>query len=262
MNHLAAKLLLTVVVVASAAKAAPLPTTDVKQIPPPGIKVPDADRASLQTGVDELGKQIDSLKQSLKDNPALLDLLPDVQIYHNAIRYALTYNEFYKPAEIKNAHVLLKEGIERAKALADGKSPWNKASGLIVRGYVSKIDGSVQPYGLVIPPSFETDSLRPRRLDLWYHGRGETLSETSFLLDREKTPGQFTPPETIVLHLYGRYCNANRFAGEVDTFEAPEQPSPQSTQTFFLYQGAHHDRHRTRPEPRSAVSAGGRPGAG
>ncbi len=30
----------------------------------------------------------------------------------------------------------------------------------------------------------------------------------------------FQPPNTIVLHLYGRYCNANKFAGEVDLFEA------------------------------------------
>jgi dienelactone hydrolase len=33
-------------------------------------------------------------------------------------------------------------------------------------------------------------------------------------------PGIFTPENTIVLHPYGRYCNAMKFAGEVDTFEA------------------------------------------
>src|SRR5205814_3225391 len=91
-----------------------------------------------------------------------------------------------------------------------------------VRGYVSKIDGSVQSYGMVVPASFAADPARKRRLDLWYHGRGETLSEISFLADRERNPGEFTPPDTFVLHPYGRYCNANRFAGEVDTFEALE----------------------------------------
>src|SRR5207302_9617824 len=34
------------------------------------------------------------------------------------------------------------------------------------------------------------------------------------------SPGEFTPPHAFVLHPYGRYCNANRFAGEVDLFEA------------------------------------------
>jgi predicted peptidase len=72
----------------------------------------------------------------------------------------------------------------------------------------------------VLPASVAEDSERPRRLDLWYHGRGETLSEINFLTDREHNKGDFTPADTIVLHPYGRYCNGNRFAGEVDTFEA------------------------------------------
>ena len=38
----------------------------------------------------------------------------------------------------------------------------------------------------------------------------------------QKSPGQFTPPGAIVLHLYGRYCCANKLAGEVDLFEALE----------------------------------------
>jgi hypothetical protein len=42
----------------------------------------------------------------------------------------------------------------------------------------------------------------------------------NFLTDHMKNPGQFTPPATIVLHLYNRYCNPARFAGETDVFEA------------------------------------------
>lgn len=202
-----------------AAPAAPN-WSEVKKIPPPGVEVPEADRNELQGGSADLGMRIDALRQSLKKNPAMLALLPDVQIYHNAVRYALQYNEFFAKGDIAKAKVLLNEGLDRAKSLQSGEAPWTKASGLIVRGYVSKIDGSVQPYGLVIPSSYSVDPDRPRRLDIWYHGRGETLSEISFLADREKNPGQFTPPDTIVLHPYGRYCNANRFAGEVDTFEA------------------------------------------
>ncbi|MGN6387137.1 MAG: prolyl oligopeptidase family serine peptidase, partial [Verrucomicrobiota bacterium] len=37
---------------------------------------------------------------------------------------------------------------------------------------------------------------------------------------RMHNPGEFTPDNTFVLHLYGRYCNANKFAGEIDLFEA------------------------------------------
>jgi hypothetical protein len=46
------------------------------------------------------------------------------------------------------------------------------------------------------------------------------MSELSFLQDRMNNPGEFTPPDTIVLHLYGRYCNGSRFAGETDFWEA------------------------------------------
>jgi pimeloyl-ACP methyl ester carboxylesterase len=222
-QRLFATICLSVLLIEPALFAAPALSpawSDVKKIPPAGVAVPDADRSELQSGVDDLGKQIESLRESLKKNPAMLDLLPDVQIYHNAVRYALAYDEFFANGDIARAKVLLKEGFERARAIQDGQAPWTKASGLVVRGYVSKIDGSVQPYGLVLPASVAADPERPRRLDIWYHGRGETLSEISFLADREKNPGQFTPPDTIVLHPYGRYCNANRFAGEVDTFEA------------------------------------------
>src|SRR5262249_17258245 len=108
----------------------------------------------------------------------------------------------------------------RARELAEGKAPWTTATGLIVRGYVSKIDKSVQPYGLVVPASFSPNSPHRWRLDAWFHGRGETLSEGNFLSDRGTKPWEFTPRATIVLHLYGRFCNANKFAGEVDLFEA------------------------------------------
>src|SRR5262249_3457388 len=192
----------------------------VRPVPPPGIVIGEADRAELEIQIAELGKEIDALRTELKDKPALLELLPDVQVYHNAIRYALTYNEFFNAKEIPVAGKLFQQGMERAKALRDGKAPWTTATGLVARGYVSKIDGSVQPYGLVVPESYQPKSPYKHRLDLWWHGRGETLSELNFIDQRQRSPGEFTPPHAFVLHPYGRYCNANKFAGEIDTLEA------------------------------------------
>jgi pimeloyl-ACP methyl ester carboxylesterase len=206
----------------------------VRPVPPPGVNVPDADRAELQAGVEALGREIDGLRTSLKGKPALLDLLPDVQIYYNAVRYALAYNEFFgtketptakeltATREVAIARALLKDGTERAAQLREGKPAWATKTGLVVRGYVSRIDGSVQPYGLVVPPTYKPDSPHRHRLDFWCHGRGETLSELNFIDQRQKSPGEFTPPDAIVLHLYGRYCCANKLAGEVDLFEALE----------------------------------------
>ena len=98
--------------------------------------------------------------------------------------------------------------------------PWTTATGLVVRGYKSKIDDSVQPYGLVVPASYDLKTARLFRLDFWCHGRGEKLTELNFLDGRLKNLGEFTPPNAFVLHLYGRYCCANKFAGEIDLFEA------------------------------------------
>jgi predicted peptidase len=186
----------------------------VKQIPPAGIEVSAADRDELKAGLQRLGAAIDKLR----GNP----LLADVLIYHEAVRYALAYNEFFKADEIAKAKTLLQHGEQRAQMLGEGKAPWTTATGLVVRGYVSKIDKSVQPYGLVVPPSFTTNTPQRWRLDTWFHGRGETLSEVNFLADRETRNGEFMPRNTLVLHLYGRFCNANKFAGEVDLFEALE----------------------------------------
>lgn len=195
---------------------------EIRRIPPQGVAVPNGDRAELQAGIEELGKAIDGLRDSLKAKPGLLDLLPDVQIYHNAARYALTYDEFFNVKEIGVAKSLLKQGLDRAAALQKGESPWTTQTGPVARGYVSRIDGSVQPYGIVVPATFAAEPSRPRRLDIWFHGRGETLSEVNFLNDRHRSLGEFAPADALVLHPYGRYCNANRFAGEVDTFEAME----------------------------------------
>jgi len=191
---------------------------NVRRVPPPGLKIAEADRAELEAGVADLGKEIETLRGDLKGRR--LDLLPDVQIYHKAVDWALRYDEFYKSNEVQIARALLRQGMERAKALHEGFAPWTNASGLIVRGYRSKIDGSVQPYGLVIPASYQSPSAQRFRLDFWFHGRGETLTELDFINGRQKSPGEFTPPDTFVLHPYGRYCNANKFAGEADLFEA------------------------------------------
>src|SRR5262249_8367913 len=122
--------------------------------------------------------------------------------------------------QVAVARELLKQGTDRAAELKAGKASWTTQTGLVVRGYVSKIDGSVQPYGLVVPASYKPDYPDRYRLDFWCPGRGETLSELNFLDQRQKSFGEFTPKDAFVVHLYGRYCCANKLAGEVDLFEA------------------------------------------
>ncbi len=192
----------------------------VRPVPPPGIVVPEADRQKLEAGLSELGKAIEAVRAS--KNRVATNLWPDAQIYHNAVRFALQHNEIFATNEIGAAHELLRRGLERARSLWAGEAPWARQAGLVTRGYVSKIDGSVQPYGLVIPGSWTNAPTAPHRLDTWFHGRDEKLSELNFLTQRERSAGEFTPANALVMHLYGRYCNANKMAGEIDLLEALE----------------------------------------
>jgi len=200
---------------------APAPAT-VKPIPPPGIAISDGDRSELQSGVTLLGKEITILRHNLQQKPELLALLPDVMIFHKAVDWALRYDEFFDPKQVATAKKLLEMGNQRAMELKAGTASWNTATGLVPRGYISKIDGSVQPYGMLVPDDFKAGEKTGRRLDFWCHGRGEKLSELDFVSQRLTSKGEFQPPGAFTLHLYGRFCCANKLAGEVDLFEALE----------------------------------------
>jgi hypothetical protein len=206
-------------------------TPTSKQAPPPGIEVPAADAAELKAGLDALGKDLETLGkkfEALRDGPKLMVKptfwpitgIADVEIFHKAVRYALQYHEFFKPGEIAAAKAQLKLGQQRAKELLENKTSWTSATGPLVLGYTSKIDGSVQPYGLIVPDDWKPGDTTPRPLYLWFHGRGDTLSEVNFIAGRLKGKHDFSTPNAFELHLYGRYCNASKFAGETDCFEA------------------------------------------
>jgi len=223
----------------------------LKLNPPPGVVVPPSVRAELTAGVASLGKLIEALHVSLGDKPELLALLPDVQIYHNAVRYALEDDIFTSTNQFESARNLLQQGTERAKQLAGGQAPWNTKAGLlalklqmeitaaeaarrkkttpapvthitVVRGYLSRIDGSVQPYGLKVPVTYLTGDDKPRRLDIWLHGRGDTLNEIAFIEGQSRGNSTFLPDNTFVLEPYGRFMNAFKFAGETDVWEGLE----------------------------------------
>ena len=195
---------------------------EVRPIPPPGVEIPAADRAEIEAGVKKLGGEIAKLREVAKTDPIIERELPSVEIFHKSADWANRYNEIHDPKQVAVAKEHILQGLDRAAALAKGETPWNSASGLVVRGYRSKIDGSVQPYGLLIPEAWGRAGAKPAPFPLhfWCHGRNEKLSELAFINGSQMKPGEFTPEGAIVCYLYGRYCNANKFAGEIDLFEA------------------------------------------
>lgn len=194
--------------------------TPATRLPPAGIEVPAAARAELTAAAAALAADLAQLRAELVEpsRKELLELTPDAEIFHKAVDWALRHDEFFDLKQVAAAHRALATGRERVAALRRGEAPWRNATGLVVRGYRSRIDGSVQPYGLVIPPDLTPG--RPRRLMVWLLGRGEKRTELAFIGEREAGPPQLTPCDTVTLIPYGRFCNATKFAGETDVFEA------------------------------------------
>jgi len=192
--------------------------------PPVGTNKPDeATAKKLRAQAEELEKDLKPFDPRGKDDTAAkkLDatLFADVAIYPKAVRYALDYDEFYKPTDVADAEKLLAIGRARLKELQDGvKEPsWTKQRGLVVRGYISVIDDSVQPYGLHIPEDLDLSKKPP--LYVWLHGRQEKTLDLQFISERAKNKGKFAADDAITVHPFGRYNNAFKFAGERDVLD-------------------------------------------
>ena len=194
---------------------------DVRPVPPPGIEIPAADRAEIEAGVKKLTEEVAKLREQAKTSALIAKELPNVEIFLKSSDWAVRYGEVFEPKHIAIAKDHILQGLDRAAALAKGNTPWNAATGLVARGYRSKIDGSVQPYGLLVPDNFKAGAQQtPFTLNFWCHGRGEKNTELPFIAGVQNNKGEFAPEGQFVCYLFGRYCCANKFAGEKDLFEA------------------------------------------
>src|SRR5215510_9946322 len=67
----------------------------VRPVPPPGADILEKDRSELRAGLGQLEDAIRAAQTGLKGRSNLLALLPDVEVFHKAVRYAVQYNEFF-----------------------------------------------------------------------------------------------------------------------------------------------------------------------
>ncbi len=123
------------------------------QEPQEKVFPPNAEqKAEIHKKLAELSARLAALGDK-KADPALL---ADVQIYRKAVDYILRFpEEFFGPQYAAETIKVLDTGIMRALELEAGVPSWPKKTGNVVRGFVSRIDGSVQPYGLTIPASYD-----------------------------------------------------------------------------------------------------------
>ena len=130
------------------------------------------------------------------------------------------FSEWYAADSGKWALTTLDEGLARAKQVEAGLFAWmNRPGKWVVRAYRSTLDGSIQPYAVLLPHDYH--SKKDWRLDVVLHGRDSTLTEAKFIAthvgDAPKDLGY------VQLEVYGRGNNAYRWAGEADVFEAIEK---------------------------------------
>jgi len=181
-----------------------------RRLPPPGIEIPVAQRERLAAEVKSLKAELSTVRSREHSS--------DVEVFVKAVEYALLHNEFYNAKDVEKADRLLSSAKERLAQLKADDTPWHRQRGLVVRGYRSRIDDSVQPYGLEIPDDFDFEKRVP--LYIWLHGRGDTATDLHFIDQRQSKPGQIHPPGAIVVHPFGRQCVGYKSAGEMDVWEA------------------------------------------
>lgn len=181
------------------------------------------ERGRIERGLKELDDRLAKLRAR---TPAMTaDHLADAAIYAKGIAWALHYSASLTPADVTLLNKALERGNERAAALEAGKRPWAKRTGKVVRAFVSAVDGSVQPCGVIVPARY--DPAQSIRLDVVLHGssRPTGMSELRFLsrFDESEADGGGTPEQNYIeLHPLGRVENCYRWAGETDVFEAIE----------------------------------------
>lgn len=190
--------------------------------PEPARHAPTPDQINQIRGATEkLGKTLDALKtRPPLDSSHSDDLIADIAVYHKAAAWTVERGEFFRPDTARSLLTLLQRGQARADEALQGRRPWLDARGSIIRGFVSRIDRSVQPYAIVVPGRpLEPDARY--RLDVVLHGRDASLNEARFLDRHDGRPAEPDAPG-LVLHVFGRGNNAFRWAGETDVFEAIE----------------------------------------
>lgn len=147
----------------------------------------------------------------------------DAAIFEKGLSWALRYDREFTPADIGLLEKAVRRVGERLPKVQQRNPTWFARRGKLALGYVSKVDGSVQPYGLIVPKSYDPE--KRIRLDVVLHGstRPVGMSELRFMARFDEGDDENpSPPDQpfIELHPLGRVENCYRWAGETDVFEA------------------------------------------
>jgi hypothetical protein len=173
-----------------------------------------AERLTMQRERDGVARRLAAVQN---------DRTSDADLFLKAVRWALTYDAQLSLRDGAALRRALSRARERIASLESGAVPWAAKKGRVLRAYTSRIDGSTQPYGLVIPAGY--DPARPTRLDVVLHGSSKPVGMSELYLvggfdDGDAGGSAPSDRDYIELHPLGRVENGYRWAGETDLFEA------------------------------------------
>ncbi len=146
----------------------------------------------------------------------------DAAVFAKSAEWALRYERQLAASDVAVVKKMLQRCGERIDAMEKSIRPWGFRTGSVIRGFQSAVDGSIQPYGVIIPAQY--DKSRRWRLDVVLHGSLTTngLNELRWVqqFDAGDNGGGGPDQEYLELHPLGRVENGYRWAGETDIFEA------------------------------------------
>jgi hypothetical protein len=185
-------------------------------------------RESVESRISALERTLRELREAGAKSTDVAapsrELIADIAIFAKAARWGWRYDTDGKPTELALIQKAVSRGATRLQSVT--RSPaWATKRGRAVRGYVFSVDGSVQPYGLVIPRGYDPE--KPIRLDVVLHGstKPQGASELKFMErfdDGDTDSKDLVDQPFIELHPLGRVENGYRWSGETDVFEAIE----------------------------------------
>lgn len=192
-----------------------------RRLPPPApaladlvAKLDDAKRDAWEL----VPKRLEKLRERIAMTTFPSDAVrAEVEVFPKGVDYAFECGEWWDPEHLERATWALDEADRRLDALAAGHAGWRDGDSVAL-AYRSRLDGSVQPYGIVVPEGL--DRSQPVPVWIWLHGRGERDTDLHFLRGKSRKSGEFFPADAVVLHPFGRYCNGWKGPGAVDVFEA------------------------------------------
>ncbi len=181
----------------------------------------DEQRQIFEKSAAELQQLLGQHTPASSADISAIDLWADADLFRRAVRWGLDYDTDFTENDRQTLHNVLEAGLKRANALADGESPWRTQTGKLIRGFRSDVDGSVQPYGVIVPSTY--DQRKPTPLHVVLHGSTRPVGTVeSRFIQRFLSEDPVPDVGYIELHPLGRVENCYRWSGETDVFEAIE----------------------------------------